>query len=195
MRTRHTGYTEPGQLRTSVQSVHLYWGKETSKQNLNTTSPRAQNKVMEYRPYPISSQLQIDSLSRWWRNYRSWNRVLLKPNHSVTLITKARSSTQLLKPKSVEKTLVQRDPTQNLFDRHNFSAKVDSVVIPWDEKISNFTPIPFVRSLHCIYEKFKPTYDAKEMRFYHSSSISIILCKTLARDIWRLTAVGESILT
>ena len=51
---------------------------------------------------------------------------------------------------------VQRDPTQNLFDRHNFSAKVDSVVIPWDEKISNFTPIPFVRSLHCIFEKFKP---------------------------------------
>ena len=39
------------------------------------------------------------------------------------------------------------------------------------------------------------TYAAKEMRFDHSSSISIILCKTLARDIWRLTAVDKSILT
>ena len=43
-----------------------------------------------------------------------------------------------------------------MFDRHNFSSKVDSVVIPWDEKISNFTPTPFVRSLHCVYEKLKP---------------------------------------
>ena len=38
---------------------------------------------------------------------------------------------------------VSRDPTQNLFDRHNFRLKVDSVRFPWDEEISNLSPIPF----------------------------------------------------
>ena len=90
MRTRLTGHSAAGLYSISVQSVHLYFGERRCRDSaFILPNLEHKNKVMEYRHYPISSQLQIDSLSRWWRNYRSWNRVTISTE--TTQITRSRS--------------------------------------------------------------------------------------------------------